>query len=78
MGGFHGCLALPGPGWQDSGSTDGEPFTALVRSADLVTLDDLLADGAEARVTGDVERLTGRPARTFGQFVADCADTFRK
>lgn len=45
---------------------------------DLVTLNGLLADGAEARVTGDVERLTGRPARTFAQFVADCADTFRK
>ena len=44
---------------------------------DLVTLNDMLADGAEARVTDDVERVTGRPARTFAQFVAGCADAFR-
>ena len=44
---------------------------------DLVTLNDLLAEGAEARVTDDVDRVTGRPARTFAQFVAGCADAFR-
>ena len=44
---------------------------------DLVTLNDMLAEGAEARVTDDVERVTGRPARTFAQFVAGCADAFR-
>ena len=44
---------------------------------DLVTLNDMLADGAEGRVTDDVDRVIGRPARTFAQFVAGCADAFR-
>jgi uncharacterized protein YbjT (DUF2867 family) len=45
---------------------------------DLTILNKLFAEGAEARVTDDVDRVTGRPARTFAQFVADCADAFRK
>lgn len=45
---------------------------------DLVTLDELFVRGAGAAVTDDVERLAGRPARTFAEFVADSADTFRK
>ena len=45
---------------------------------DLVTLNDMLAEGVEARVTDGVDRVTGRPARTFAQFVAGCADAFRK
>jgi len=44
---------------------------------DLTILNELFAEGSEARVTDDVDRVTGRPARTFGQFVADCADAFR-
>jgi len=44
---------------------------------DLVTLNDMFAEGAEARVTDGVERVTGRPARNFAQFVAGCADVFR-
>ncbi len=64
----------------------GDAFKAVLLEAgleewladDLVTLNDLLAEGAEARVTDDVERVTGRPARTFAQFVAGCADAFRK
>jgi hypothetical protein len=44
---------------------------------DLMTLNELVAEGAEARVTEDVDRVTGCPARTFAEFVADCTDTFR-
>ncbi len=63
----------------------GDAFKAVLLEAgleewladDLVTLNDMLAEGAEARVTDDVERVTGRPARTFAQFVAGCADAFR-
>lgn len=43
---------------------------------DLVTLNAAFTGGAGEGVTDDVERLTGRPARTFAQFVADCADAF--
>ncbi len=63
----------------------GDAFKAVLLEAgleewladDLVTLNDMLAEGVEARVTDDVERVTGRPARTFAQFVAGCADAFR-
>jgi len=45
---------------------------------DMVTLNAAFAGGAGEGVTDDVERVTGRPARTFAQFVADCADAFGK
>jgi uncharacterized protein YbjT (DUF2867 family) len=45
---------------------------------DLVALNKAFAGGAGEGVTDDVERLTGRPARTFAQFVADCAGAFGK
>lgn len=45
---------------------------------DLVTLNGMVAQGAGAQVTDDVERVTGRPARPFAQFAADYADAFRK
>ena len=32
---------------------------------------DVIRDGHGARPTGDVERVTGRPARTFERFAAD-------
>jgi uncharacterized protein YbjT (DUF2867 family) len=63
----------------------GDAFKAVLLEAgleewladDLVTLNDMFAEGAEARVTDDVERVTGRPARTFAQFMTGCADAFR-
>jgi hypothetical protein len=36
----------------------------------LAELDALIAAGAEDRVTPDVERVTGRPPRSFEQFAA--------
>jgi uncharacterized protein YbjT (DUF2867 family) len=45
---------------------------------DLVALNKAFAGGAGEGVTDDVERLTGRPARTFAQFVADYAGAFGK
>lgn len=45
---------------------------------DLVTLGAAFVGGAGERVTDDVERVTGSPARTFAKFVADSADAFRK
>ena len=37
----------------------------------LTALLDVIRDGHGARPTGDVERVTGRPARTFERFAAD-------
>ncbi|THA70778.1 NAD-dependent epimerase/dehydratase family protein [Streptomyces sp. A0958] len=37
----------------------------------------VLTDGAPAEVTGDVEKLTGRPARTFDSWAAEHAAAFR-
>lgn len=42
----------------------------------LTTLYGQLADGAQSRVTGTIEALTGRPARSFAQFSADYASDF--
>lgn len=36
-----------------------------------------LTDGTPAEVTGEVEKLTGRPARTFASWAADHAASFR-
>jgi hypothetical protein len=38
-------------------------------AAMLTALDDDIRAGAEDRVTDTVERITGRPARTFAAFV---------
>jgi uncharacterized protein YbjT (DUF2867 family) len=45
---------------------------------DLVTLNAAFVGGAGEGVTDDVERLTGRSARNFVEFVTDYADAFGK
>lgn len=42
----------------------------------LAALDEAIRHGAEDRVTDTVRAVTGRPARTFGEFVAAHRDAF--
>lgn len=42
----------------------------------LAVLYGQLAEGAQSRVTGTIEAVTGHPARTFGEFAADYSAAF--
>jgi len=42
----------------------------------LSTLYGQLAEGAQSRVTGTIEQVTGRPARSFAEFAGDYAEAF--
>jgi hypothetical protein len=44
---------------------------------DLVQLNEIFGTGRAAAVSTTVQDITGRPARTFGQFARDNAAAFR-